>query len=118
MTQVLTYYAKEFVNLRVDEACGVALHEPILLLTLLDLFEKGQSYCNEQCCAFCKVRVVGWDGMNMMDRAHIQPFAEFRDEHFVNGLAPCKKHRWTFDHSWFAIDDDYQILISWDRFIE
>ncbi|WP_035988083.1 HNH endonuclease [Leptolyngbya sp. KIOST-1] len=72
----------------------------------------------DQRCAFCKVRVVGWDGVNMVDGAHIQPFAEFRDDRFVNGLALCKNHHWAFDHGWFGVDDDYRILIPWDRFTE
>ncbi len=57
----------------------------------------------DQRCAFCKVRVMG----NMFDGAHIQPFAEFRGDRFVNGLALCKNHQWAFYHSWFGIDDDY-----------
>jgi putative restriction endonuclease len=55
---------------------------------------------------------------NMLDGAHIQPFAEFRGDRFVNGLALCKNHQWAFYHGWFGIDEDYRILISWDRFTE
>ncbi|HIK45407.1 MAG TPA: HNH endonuclease [Leptolyngbyaceae cyanobacterium M65_K2018_010] len=72
----------------------------------------------DQRCAFCKLRVVSWDGVNMVDGAHIQPFSEFRDDRFVNGLALCKNHHWAFDRGWFGVDDDYRIMIPWDRFIE
>ena len=72
----------------------------------------------DQRCAFCKIRVVSWDGLNIVDGAHIQPFSEFRDDRFVNGLALCKNHHWAFDHGWFGVDDDYRILIPWDRFTE
>jgi putative restriction endonuclease len=37
---------------------------------------------------------------------------------FVNGLALCKNHHWAFDHGWFGVDDDYRIVIPWDRFEE
>lgn len=72
----------------------------------------------DQRCAFCKVRVVSWDGVNVVDGAHIQPFAEFHNDLFVNGLALCKNHHWAFDHGWFGVDDDYRIVIPWERFKE
>jgi putative restriction endonuclease len=55
---------------------------------------------------------------NMLDGAHIQPFAEFRGDRFVNGLALCKNHHWAFDHGWFGVDDDYRVLIPQERFTE
>lgn len=72
----------------------------------------------DQRCAFCKMRVVSWDGLNIVDGAHIQPFSEFRNDRFTNGLALCKNHHWAFDRGWFGVDDNYQILIPWDRFTE
>ncbi len=69
-------------------------------------------------CAFCKMRIVSWDGQNIVDGAHIMPFSEFRDDRFVNGIALCKNHHWAFDHGWFGIDDDYRIVIPRDRFTE
>ncbi|MGF1571083.1 MAG: HNH endonuclease [Nodosilinea sp.] len=72
----------------------------------------------DQRCAFCKIRVVSWDGVNMVDGAHIQPFSEFRDDRFVNGLALCKNHHWAFDRGWFGVDDDYRIVILQERFME
>jgi len=47
LTKDLTYYAKKFANLRVDKTRGAAPHKPILLLTVLDLFEKGLITRNE-----------------------------------------------------------------------
>lgn len=72
----------------------------------------------DQRCAFCKMRVVSWDGQNIVDGAHIMPFSEFHNDLFVNGIALCKNHHWAFDHGWFGIDDDYRILIPSDRFTE
>ncbi|WP_346291522.1 HNH endonuclease [Sphaerothrix gracilis] len=72
----------------------------------------------DQRCAFCKMRVVSWDGQNIVDGAHIMPFSEFHNDLFVNGIALCKNHHWAFDRGWFGIDDDYRIVIPSDRFIE
>lgn len=72
----------------------------------------------DQRCAFCKMRVVSWDGQNIVDGAHIMPFSEFHNDLFVNGIALCKNHHWAFDRGWFGIDDDYRIVIPRDRFTE
>jgi putative restriction endonuclease len=48
----------------------------------------------EHRCAFCKLKVVSRDNQNIVDGAHIKPFAEFRDDRFDNGLALCKNHHW------------------------
>jgi putative restriction endonuclease len=69
-------------------------------------------------CAFCKVRVVSQDGQNLVDGAHIKPFSEFRNDYFVNGLALCKNHHWAFDHGWFGISENYQIVIPENRLTE
>ncbi|NCJ06715.1 hypothetical protein GS597_09385 [Synechococcales cyanobacterium C] len=39
--EVLGYYAKKFQRLRVDRAHGVAPHKPILLLAVMELFERN-----------------------------------------------------------------------------
>lgn len=39
--EVLHYYAKKFQRLRVDRAHGVAPHKPILLLAVMELFERN-----------------------------------------------------------------------------
>jgi putative restriction endonuclease len=44
----------------------------------------------EHRCAFCKLKIVSRDNQNIVDGAHIKPFAEFRDDRFDNGLALCK----------------------------
>lgn len=58
------------------------------------------------------------DGVNMVDEEHIQAFAEFWGDRFVNWLALCKNHHWAFDRGWFGVDDDYFIVTPWDRFME
>ncbi len=44
-----------------------------------------------QRCAFCMVRVAGWDGVNMVDGAHIQPFAKFRGDRLCKWAGPLQK---------------------------
>lgn len=72
----------------------------------------------DQTCAFCHTRVVGSNGQNIVDGAHIKPFSKFRDDQFINGLALCKNHHWAFDRGWFSIDNDYKIIIPSERFEE
>jgi putative restriction endonuclease len=81
-------------------------------------FRKNVVSIYEQRCAFCKIRIISQDSGDIVDGAHIKPFARFKDDHYTNGLALCKNHHWAFDHGWFGIDNDYRILIPSDRFIE
>ena len=51
--EALQYYAKKFQRVRVDRAHGVAPHKPILLLAVIESFERGeiqenQIYLSEQ----------------------------------------------------------------------
>ncbi|MGG6296354.1 HNH endonuclease [Leptolyngbya sp. AN02str] len=72
----------------------------------------------EQRCVFCKLKVISQDNQNIVDGAHIKPFAEFRDDRFDNGISLCKNHHWAFDHGWFGIDDSYRIVVPDERFYE
>ena len=72
----------------------------------------------EQRCAFCKLKIISQDNQNIVDGAHIKPFSEFRDDQFDNGVALCKNHHWAFDHGWFSINDDYQIIVPKSRIYE
>lgn len=29
-----------------------------------------------------------------------------------NGIALCRLHHWAFDNGWFAVDDEYSVLVS------
>jgi putative restriction endonuclease len=72
----------------------------------------------EHRCAFCKLKIVSRDNQNIVDGAHIKPFAEFRDDRFDNGLALCKNHHWAFDRGWFSIGDRYELIVAGDRILE
>ena len=81
-------------------------------------FRKNLLILYDQRCTFCKIRVISVFGENIVDGAHIKPFAKFRDNHYTNGLALCKNHHWAFDRGWFGIDSDYRVIIPDNRFIE
>jgi putative restriction endonuclease len=66
----------------------------------------------EHHCAFYKLKIVSRDNQNIVDGAHIKPFAEFRDDRFDNGLALCKNHHWAFDRGWFSINDRDEIIVA------
>ncbi|MDZ8134555.1 MAG: HNH endonuclease [Nostoc sp. DedQUE04] len=49
-----------------------------------------------------------------MDGAHSKPFSQFYDSKINNGIALCKNHHWAFDRGWFAVDEQYKIIVSND----
>lgn len=65
-------------------------------------------------CAFCGLQILNSLGQNIVDGSHIKPFSMFHDDRIDNGLSLCKNHHWAFDRFWFAIDDDYTIVVSED----
>jgi putative restriction endonuclease len=65
-------------------------------------------------CAFCKLRITRNPNQNIVDGAHIIPFARSFDSRIDNGISLCKNHHWAFDLGWFSIDDRYRILVARD----
>ncbi|MGB3511838.1 MAG: HNH endonuclease [Microcoleaceae cyanobacterium] len=63
-------------------------------------------------CAFCGIKVTMSIHQNIVDGAHIKPFAKFYDNRIDNGISLCKNHHWAFDRGLFAIGDDYKIIVS------
>jgi putative restriction endonuclease len=47
-------------------------------------------------CAACGLRIL-YDGISLVDAAHIIPFAESHDDDPRNGMALCKNHHWAMD---------------------
>ncbi|MEB3884062.1 HNH endonuclease [Lyngbya sp. CCY1209] len=62
-------------------------------------------------CAFCGLQILN-GSENIVDGAHIMPFAQFGDDRIDNGLCLCKNHHWAFDSFWFTINDDYTIEVA------
>jgi putative restriction endonuclease len=63
-------------------------------------------------CAFCGLKVTVSLNQNIVDGAHIKPFAQFYDSRIDNGISFCKNHHWAFDKGLFAIDNNYKIVVS------
>ncbi|MEH2036518.1 HNH endonuclease [Nostoc sp.] len=63
-------------------------------------------------CAFCGLKVTKSVTQNIVDGAHIKPFSQFYDSRIHNGIALCKNHHWAFDRGWFAVDEQYKIIVS------
>ena len=77
-------------------------------------FRKAVVHAYDYRCAFCKIRITRNPNQNIVDGAHIKPFADFLDSKIDNGLSLCKNHHWAFDLGWFSIDSNYKILVSQD----
>ncbi|AVH70542.1 HNH endonuclease [Nostoc sp. 'Lobaria pulmonaria (5183) cyanobiont'] len=65
-------------------------------------------------CAFCGLKVTKKANQNIVDGAHIKPFSQFYNSKINNGIALCKNHHWAFDRGWFAVDEQYKIIVSND----
>jgi putative restriction endonuclease len=47
-----------------------------------------------------------------VEAAHIVPHGSFGRDDLFNGIALCRFHHWAFDVGWFALLDNYKILVS------
>ncbi len=65
-----------------------------------------------QRCSFCGLRIISAQGQTIVDGAHVMPFSKFYDDRIDNGLSLCKTHHWAFDRGWFAVNDDYTLLVA------
>lgn len=52
-------------------------------------------------CAACGLRIL-YDGISLVDAAHIIPFAVSHDDDPCNGMALCKNHHWAMDQELIA----------------
>jgi putative restriction endonuclease len=77
-------------------------------------FRKAVVHIYDYRCAFCRLKVMRTLTQNIVDGSHIKPFAQFYDNQVDNGISLCKNHHWAFDRGWFAIDDDYRIIVTND----
>jgi hypothetical protein len=64
-------------------------------------------------CAVCGLKInspnaVCWE----VEAAHIVPHGVFGRDDIFNGIALCRFHHWAFDVGWFALRDDYHIVVS------
>jgi putative restriction endonuclease len=75
-------------------------------------FRKAVVHTYDYRCAFCQLKVMRSLTQSIVDGAHIKPFSQFYDNRIDNGISFCKNHHWAFDLGWFAIDDDYKIIVA------
>jgi putative restriction endonuclease len=69
-------------------------------------------------CAVCEIKAIDHLGRPIVDGAHIKPFSKFYDDKIDNGISLCKNHHWAFDRGWFAVDDNYCLLVTRNLFEE
>ncbi|NEP80059.1 MAG: HNH endonuclease [Okeania sp. SIO3B3] len=81
------------------------------------IFRKAVVHTYNYKCAFCGMKVTMSIKQNIVDGAHIKPFAKFYDNRIDNGISFCKNHHWAFDKGLFTITDDYKIIVS-NNFLE
>ncbi|MGK7923151.1 MAG: HNH endonuclease [Trichodesmium sp.] len=74
-------------------------------------FRKAVVHSYDYKCAFCRMKVTMSIQQNIVDGAHIKPFAKFYDNRINNGISLCKNHHWAFDKGLFTISDDYDYRI-------
>ena len=64
-------------------------------------------------CAFCGLKIHSLKDMSWgVEAAHIVPHSEKGRDDLLNGLSLCRLHHWAFDAGWFAIENDFTILVS------
>ena len=78
------------------------------------VFRKAVVHTYDYKCAFCRLKVIRNLTQNIVDGSHIKPFSKFYDNQINNGISLCKNHHWAFDQGWFAIDDNYRIIVAND----
>lgn len=65
-------------------------------------------------CAICGRICDAPNGSTDLEAAHIYPKSESGPDILQNGLGLCPNHHWAFDAGWFAITEDYQIVVQND----
>lgn len=77
-------------------------------------FRKAVVHVYDYKCAFCGLKITKTVKQNIVDGAHIKPLSQFYDNRIHNGIALCKNHHWAFDRGWFAVDEQYKIIVTND----
>lgn len=79
------------------------------------IFGKAVAGIYDYRCAFCRLKVnnsLNPLTQNIVEGAHIKPFAIFFNNEISNGISFCRNHHWAFDKGWFTIDNHYKIIVS------
>ena len=76
------------------------------------LFRQFVLHTYDRTCCVCRLRIAGGSDGELLDAAHIVPYAVYSNDDVRNGLCLCKNHHWAFDRGLIAVDDDYHIMVS------
>jgi putative restriction endonuclease len=64
-------------------------------------------------CAVCQMKICSPNQLQWeVEAAHIVPHSARGKDDVWNGLALCRLHHWAFDVGWFALEDDYKVIVS------
>ncbi len=69
-------------------------------------------------CALTRYRMVSVDGTTAVDAAHIHQLKRGGNNHPTNGIALSKTSHWLFDHGFWSITSDFQVIVDESRFEE
>jgi len=76
------------------------------------LFRQFVLHAYDRTCSVCRLRIAGGSDGELLDAAHIVPYAVYNNDDVRNGLCLCKNHHWAFDRGLITVDDDYHIMVS------
>lgn len=63
-------------------------------------------------CAICNAGAKGPNGGTEVESAHFYPKSKNGSDDLRNGICLCRKHHWAFDVGWFALSDDYTVIVQ------
>jgi putative restriction endonuclease len=69
-------------------------------------------------CALTRYRMVAVEGTTAVDAAHIHQLKKGGNNHPTNGIALSKTSHWLFDHGFWSIKSNLQIIVDESRFEE
>lgn len=69
-------------------------------------------------CALTGYRMTTLEMESIVDAAHIHQFHDSRNNDPRNGIALSKNAHWQFDRGLWSLNDDYQVLVNREKFIE
>jgi putative restriction endonuclease len=62
-------------------------------------------------CAICGVGAIGPRGQTEVEAAHFYPKALNGSDDVRNGICLCRRHHWAIDVGWWALSDEYRVLV-------
>ncbi len=86
------------------ERAGTAKRNP--------LFRQFVLHAYDRTCCVCSLRIAGSSDGELLDAAHIVPYAAYNNDDVRNGLSLCKNHHWAFDRGLISVDENYHIIVS------